>query len=392
MHLAQGGFMKKTIYFDNAATTMLHPEVLNAMMPYFCDEYANPAGAYRSAQMAEKAVRHARVQAARLIGARPDEIFFTSGGSESDNWAIKSYARNHMKMRKGGSCHIITSAIEHNAVLNTCKSLEGDGVYVTYLECDRYGNVHPEAVAAAIRDDTILISIMAANNEVGTIQQIKAIGQLARRHQIAFHTDAVQAYGHIPLNVNESMIDMLSVSAHKFHGPKGVGFLYVRNGLKLPSFIDGGSQENGLRAGTSNVPGIVGLGKAAELAGRNMARNMNYLTKMRSDIIKKIRHDIPDAVLTGHERIRLPNNISFCFPKVESASLLSLLDSRGICASAGSACSTGAAGPSHVLLAMGIPYDLAGGSIRLTLSTENTMEEADYVAEQVILAVKQLRV
>ena len=384
--------MKKTIYFDNAATTMLHPEVLNAMMPYFCDEYANPAGAYRSAQMAEKAVRHARVQAARLIGARPDEIFFTSGGSESDNWAIKSYARNHMKMRKGGSCHIITSAIEHNAVLNTCKSLERDGVYVTYLECDRYGNVHPEAVAAAIRDDTILISIMAANNEVGTIQQIKAIGQLARRHQIAFHTDAVQAYGHIPLNVNESMIDMLSVSAHKFHGPKGVGFLYVRNGLKLPSFIDGGSQENGLRAGTSNVPGIVGLGKAAELAGRNMARNMNYLTKMRSDIIKKIRHDIPDAVLTGHERIRLPNNISFCFPKVESASLLSLLDSRGICASAGSACSTGAAGPSHVLLAMGIPYDLAGGSIRLTLSTENTMEEADYVAEQVILAVKQLRV
>ncbi len=392
MHLAQGGFMKKTIYFDNAATTMLHPEVLNAMMPYFCDEYANPAGAYRSAQMAEKAVRHARVQAARLIGARPDEIFFTSGGSESDNWAIKSYASNHMKMRKGGSCHIITSAIEHNAVLNTCKSLERDGVYVTYLECDHNGMIHPEAVAAAIRDDTILISVMAANNEVGTIQQIKAIGQLARRHQIAFHTDAVQAYGHIPLNVNESMIDMLSVSAHKFHGPKGVGFLYVRNGLKLPSFIDGGSQENGLRAGTSNVPGIVGLGKAAELAGRNMARNMNYLTRMRSDIIKKIRHDIPDAVLTGHERIRLPNNISFCFPKVESASLLSLLDSRGICASAGSACSTGAAGPSHVLLAMGIPYDLAGGSIRLTLSTENTMEEADYVAEQVILAVKQLRV
>lgn len=384
--------MKKTIYFDNAATTMLHPEVLNAMMPYFCDEYANPAGAYRSAHTAEKAVRHARIQAARLIGARPDEIYFTSGGSESDNWAIKSYVRSHMKERKGGSCHIITSAIEHNAVLNTCKSLEEDGVYVTYLGCDRYGNVHPEAVAAAIRDDTILISIMAANNEVGTIQQIKAIGQLARRHQIAFHTDAVQAYGHIPLNVNESMIDMLSVSAHKFHGPKGVGFLYIRNGLKLPSLIDGGSQENGLRAGTSNVPGIVGLGKAAELAGRNMARNMNYLTRMRSDIIKKIKHDIPDAMLTGHERIRLPNNISFCFPKVESASLLSLLDSRGICASAGSACSTGAAGPSHVLLAMGIPYDLAGGSIRLTLSTDNTMDEADYVAEQVILAVKQLRV
>lgn len=383
--------MKKTIYFDNAATTMLHPEVLNAMMPYFCDEYANPAGAYNNAHTAEKAMHHARIQAARLIGARPEEIYFTSGGSEADNWAIKCLARKHMKERHGSHCHIITGSIEHNAVLNSCKALEKDGVDITYLECDRYGMIQPEAVLSAIRDDTILISIMTANNEVGTIQPIKAIGQLARRHQIPFHTDAVQAYGHIPLNVNDSFIDMLSVSAHKFHGPKGIGFLYIRNGLELPSLIDGGSQEKGLRAGTSNVPGIVGLGRAAELAGRNMWYNMNYLNRIRSYIIKRIKKDIPDAVLTGHERMRLPNNISLCFPGVESAPLLSLLDSHGICASAGSACSTGAAGPSHVLLAMGIPYDLATGSIRLTLSPDNTMEEADYVATKVIESVKALR-
>lgn len=379
--------MKKTIYLDNAATTKMHSEVLSAMMPYFCDEYSNPASAYKSAHTAELAVARARMQAARLIGASPEEIYFTSGGSESDNWAIKGYAR---KMRPAGR-HIITSSIEHNAVINTCKSLEKEGFTVTYLPCDRYGMIHPETLREAIREDTILISIMTANNEVGTIQPIKSIGYTARRFGIAFHTDAVQAYGHIPINVNECMIDMLSVSAHKLHGPKGTGFLYVRNSVELDAYIDGGSQEMGRRAGTANVSGIAGLGKAAELAQKNMARSTNYLLHLRGHMIRRIQKELPDSLFTGHDTKRLPNNISFCFPHVQSARLLAVLDSKGICASAGSACSTGAAGPSHVLLAMGIPYEMAGGSLRITLSTENTMEEIDYAADEIIAAVKMLR-
>lgn len=384
--------MKKIIYFDNAATTRVHPEVLNSMTPYFCDEYANPSGAYKDAVIADKAINRSRVQASRLIGARPDEIYFTSGGSESDNWAIKSYSRNVRRMQKGASCHIITTSIEHNAVINSCRTLEAEGFAVTYVPCDKYGFIRPETVQSAIRDDTILISVMAANNEVGTIQPLKMIGQIAHRHQIAFHTDAVQAYGHIPINVNECMIDMLSMSAHKLKGPKGTGFLYVRNGLELPAYIDGGSQENGRRAGTSNVPGIVGLGKACEIAARNMSRNINNMTRLRNRIIYKIKKGLSDAVLTGSEQMRLPNNISFCFPHVESSQLLAILDTHGICASAGSACSTGAAGPSHVLIAMGINPELAGGSLRLTISDETTIEEADYVADTVIKTVKKLRI
>lgn len=384
--------MKKIIYFDNAATTRVHPEVFNSMTPYFCDEYANPSGAYKDAVIADKAINRSRVQASRLIGARPDEIYFTSGGSESDNWAIKSYSRNVRRMQKGASCHIITTSIEHNAVINSCRTLEAEGFAVTYVPCDKYGFIRPETVQSAIRDDTILISVMAANNEVGTIQPLKMIGQIAHRHQIAFHTDAVQAYGHIPINVNECMIDMLSMSAHKLKGPKGTGFLYVRNGLELPAYIDGGSQENGRRAGTSNVPGIVGLGKACEIAARNMSRNINNMTRLRNRIIYKIKKGLPDAVLTGSEQMRLPNNISFCFPHVESSQLLAILDMHGICASAGSACSTGAAGPSHVLIAMGINPELAGGSLRLTISDETTIEEADYVADTVIKTVKKLRI
>lgn len=384
--------MKKIIYFDNAATTRVHPEVLNSMAPYFCDEYANPSGAYKDAVIADKAINRSRVQASRLIGARPDEIYFTSGGSESDNWAIKSYSRNVRRMQKGASCHIITTSIEHNAVINSCRTLEAEGFAVTYVPCDKYGFIRPETVQSAIRDDTILISVMAANNEVGTIQPLKMIGQIAHRHQIAFHTDAVQAYGHIPINVNECMIDMLSMSAHKLKGPKGTGFLYVRNGLELPAYIDGGSQENGRRAGTSNVPGIVGLGKACEIAARNMSRNINNMTRLRNRIIYKIKKGLPDAVLTGSEQMRLPNNISFCFPHVESSQLLAILDTHGICASAGSACSTGAAGPSHVLIAMGINPELAGGSLRLTISDETTIEEADYVADTVIKTVKKLTI
>lgn len=383
--------MKKTVYFDNAATTRVHPDVLSAMIPYFCDEYANPSGAYKTAANAERAVNRARIQAAGLIGARPNEIYFTSGGSESDNWAIKGYSREIRKKRQGASCHIITSSIEHNAVINSCRSLEAEGFAVTYLPCDSQGFVHPEAVLSALREDTILISVMTANNEVGSVQPIKAIGQIAHRHQIVFHTDAVQAYGHIPINVNDCMIDMMSVSAHKFHGPKGVGFLYIRTGLEFPGYIDGGSQENGHRAGTSNVPGIVGLGKACEISRRNMQKNINSMIRLRGRIIRRIKQGLPDAVLTGSEQMRLPNNISFCFPHVESSALLAILDSEGICASAGSACSTGAAGPSHVLIAMGISPDLAGGSLRLTISDETTAQEADFVADTVIRAVKKLQ-
>lgn len=383
--------MKKTVYFDNAATTRVHPDVLSAMIPYFCDEYANPSGAYKTAANAERAVNRARIQAAGLIGARPNEIYFTSGGSESDNWAIKGYSREIRKKRQGASCHIITSSIEHNAVINSCRSLEAEGFAVTYLPCDSQGFVHPEAVLSALREDTILISVMTANNEVGSVQPIKAIGQIAHRHQIVFHTDAVQAYGHIPINVNDCMIDMMSVSAHKFHGPKGVGFLYIRTGLEFPGYIDGGSQENGHRAGTSNVPGIVGLGKACEISRRNMQKNINGMMRLRGRIIRRIKQGLPDAVLTGSEQMRLPNNISFCFPHVESSALLAILDSEGICSSAGSACSTGAAGPSHVLIAMGISPDLAGGSLRLTISDETTAQEADFVADTVIRAVKKLQ-
>lgn len=383
--------MKKTVYFDNAATTRVHPDVLSAMIPYFCDEYANPSGAYKTAANAERAVNRARIQAAGLIGARPNEIYFTSGGSESDNWAIKGYSREIRKKRQGASCHIITSSIEHNAVINSCRSLEAEGFAVTYLPCDSQGFVHPEAVLSALREDTILISVMTANNEVGSVQPIKAIGQIAHRHQIVFHTDAVQAYGHIPINVNDCIIDMMSVSAHKFHGPKGVGFLYIRTGLEFPGYIDGGSQENGHRAGTSNVPGIVGLGKACEISRRNMQKNINSMILLRGRIIRRIKQGLPDAVLTGSEQMRLPNNISFCFPHVESSALLAILDSEGICASAGSACSTGAAGPSHVLIAMGISPDLAGGSLRLTISDETTAQEADFVADTVIRAVKKLQ-
>ncbi len=383
--------MKKTVYFDNAATTRVHPDVLSAMIPYFCDEYANPSGAYKTAANAERAVNRARIQAAGLIDARPNEIYFTSGGSESDNWAIKGYSREIRKKRQGASCHIITSSIEHNAVINSCRSLEAEGFAVTYLPCDSQGFVHPEAVLSALREDTILISVMTANNEVGSVQPIKAIGQIAHRHQIVFHTDAVQACGHIPISVNDCMIDMMSVSAHKFHGPKGVGFLYIRTGLEFPGYIDGGSQENGHRAGTSNVPGIVGLGKACEISRRNMQKNINSMIRLRGRIIRRINQGLPDAVLTGSEQMRLPNNISFCFPHVESSALLAILDSEGICASAGSACSTGAAGPSHVLIAMGISPDLAGGSLRLTISDETTAQEADFVADTVIRAVKKLQ-
>lgn len=383
--------MKKTVYFDNAATTRVHPDVLSAMIPYFCDEYANPSGAYKTAANAERAVNRARIQAAGLIGARPNEIYFTSGGSESDNWAIKGYSREIRKKRQGASCHIITSSIEHNAVINSCRSLEAEGFAVTYLPCDSQGFVHPEAVLSALREDTILISVMTANNEVGSVQPIKAIGQIAHRHQIVFHTDAVQACGHIPISVNDCMIDMMSVSAHKFHGPKGVGFLYIRTGLEFPGYIDGGSQENGHRAGTSNVPGIVGLGKACEISRRNMQKNINSMIRLRGRIIRRIKQGLPDAVLTGSEQMRLPNNISFCFPHVESSALLAILDSEGICASAGSACSTGAAGPSHVLIAIGISPDLAGGSLRLTISDETTAQEADFVADTVIRAVKKLQ-
>ncbi len=369
--------MKKNIYLDNAATTRLHPDVLKAMMPYFCDEYGNASSSYSLGRQAFKAVNAARYQAARLIGASKDEIFFTSGGSEADNWAIKRFAIKNAHKGK----HIITSAIEHHAVLHTCQSLEKLGFTITYITPDKYGCINTEDVANAIREDTILISIMAANNEVGTIMPIRSIGRLARRYGITFHTDAVQAYGHIPINVNDSMIDMLSVSAHKFGGPKGVGFLYIRNGIDIDNLIDGGSQEMGLRAGTYNVSGIVGLGKASELVYQNMYRHNQHITRLRNHLINSIISEIPDAILNGHKSNRLPNNVNFSFKNIDASALLLMLDSKGICASAGSACATGAISPSHVLLAMGIPYDTARGSLRLTLSYENTEEEINYTVK-----------
>lgn len=379
--------MKKNIYLDNAATTRLHPDVLKAMMPYFCDEYGNASSAYALGKQAMKAVNMARYQAARLIGAGKDEIFFTSGGSEADNWAIKRFAIKNSHKGK----HIITSAVEHHAVLHTCQALEKLGFTITYLSPDKYGCIEAEAVADAIREDTILISIMTANNEVGTIMPIRSIGRIARRNGIAFHTDAVQAYGHIPINVNDSMIDMLSVSAHKLGGPKGAGFLYIRNTADIDSFIDGGSQEMGLRAGTYNVPGIVGLGRAAELAYQNMYRHNQKILRLRNLLIKRTLSEIPDTVLNGHRNNRLPNNANFSFKNIDASALLLMLDSKGICASAGSACATGAINPSHVLLAMGIPYETARGSLRFTLSYENTEEEINYTVDTLKDCVRVLQ-
>ena len=375
------------IYLDNAATTKVNEKVLESMMPYFSEIYCNPSAAYSFATKGRIAIEEARNHAAKLIGASDMEIYFTSGGSESDNWAIKAAAESFSDKGK----HIITTKIEHHAVLHTCEYLERHGFDITYLNVDSDGKVRLDELKKSIREDTILISVMTANNEIGTIQPVAEIGKIAHEKGILFHTDAVQAYGHIPINVDEMNIDLLSASGHKFNGPKGVGIMYIRKGVKIRSFIHGGSQERGRRAGTYNVPGIAGLGAAAKLAMENMAKRAEKEKELRDYFIDRISAEIPYTVLNGHREDRLPNNINFCFRFVEGESVLIMLDQAGICASSGSACTSGAIDPSHVLRAIGLSDEMAHESLRLTLSYENTKEEIDTVVGELKRIVERLR-
>ena len=379
--------MEKTIYLDNAATTKTRPEVVEAMLPYFTTYYGNPSSVYRFSDTSKQAVAEAREVIARSLGAKSNEIYFTAGGSESDNWAIKATADAY---RDKGN-HIITSKIEHHAVLHTCQYLEKHGFEVTYLDVDEYGTVKLEELKKAIRPTTILISIMFANNEIGTVQQIREIGEIAQANGILFHTDAVQAYGHLPINVDECHIDMLSASGHKINGPKGIGFLYIRAGVKIRSFIHGGAQERKRRAGTENVPGIVGLGKAAQIAMETMEERSRYESGLRDYLIERVLKEIPYTRLNGHRTNRLPNNANFAFQFIEGESLLIMLDDKGICGSSGSACTSGSLDPSHVLLAIGLPHEIAHGSLRLTMSEDNTKEEMDHVVESAKAIVERLR-
>lgn len=375
------------IYLDNAATTKTDPEVVEAMLPYFGEVYGNPSAIYGFADQSAKAVDKARQILAEEIGAKAEEIYFTGGGTESDNWAIKAAAEVCEKKGK----HIITTKIEHHAVLHTCHYLEKKGFEITYLEVDGFGSVDPKKLEDAIRPDTILISVMAANNEIGTIQPLEEIGEIAHRHGVLFHTDAVQAYGHIGLDVSKMQIDMLSASAHKIGGPKGIGLLYIRKGICLPSFLHGGAQEKRKRAGTLNVPGIVGFSKAAFLAAQDREKKQAYVTALREHLIERVLAEIPYSRLNGERQKRLPNNAHFCFRYVEGESLLMLLDQAGICASSGSACTSGSLDPSHVLLAIGLPHEIAHGSLRLTLSEETTREEMDETVEALKKIVERLR-
>ena len=379
--------MMDRIYLDNAATTAVSDEVMKAMQPYFEEYYGNPSSIHGTGREAAKTIDIARRKTAAAIGAQPNEIYFTAGGSESDNWAIKGTA--FAKKAKGN--HIITSSIEHHAVLHACEWLEKQGFRITYLPVDEYGLVSPADVEAAITSDTILISVMMANNEIGTIQPIEEIGRIAHSHKIAFHTDAVQAVGAVPIDVNTMNIDMLSMSAHKFHGPKGIGVLYIRSGVHLDTLIHGGAQERGLRAGTENLPGIVGLGRAIELASADIDTKAKSMSALRDRLIDGILSNIPDTRLNGHPTKRLPNNVNVSVRYVEGEALLLRLDFAGIAASSGSACTSGSLDPSHVLLAIGLPHEVAHGSLRLTLSSETTQEEIDEVIRVLPGIVKNLR-
>jgi cysteine desulfurase len=375
----------KMIYLDNAATTAVRPEVLNAMLPWFTEHYGNPSSIHRAGRDAKIAVENARKQVAAAIGAQPQEIFFTGGGSESDNWAIRGLA----DVKKGK--HIITSTVEHHAVLHTCEYLEKKGYRVTYLPVDEYGRVNPQDVKNAIDDDTLLISIMAANNEIGTVEPIAEIGVIAKAAGIPFHTDAVQAVGAIPVNVNAMNVDMLSMSAHKFNGPKGVGALYIRKGLRISPFIFGGAQERNMRAGTENLASIVGMGKAIEIAAAELGDHAERLAKLRDKMIAGVLKNIPDVRLNGHPTDRLPNNFNMCFRYIEGESLLMRLDLVGVEGSSGSACTSGSLDPSHVLLAIGLPHEIAHGSLRLTLGLDTTEEDIDFVLEELPKIVQTLR-
>lgn len=375
------------IYLDNAATTKTAPEVVEAMLPFFSEYYGNASSIYTLGAASKKALNRARRTLADCLGAKPEEIYFTAGGSEADNWALKAAAEAYKEKGK----HIVTTRIEHHAVLHTCEYLEKQGYEVTYVGVDENGIVKLEELEAAIRPDTILISVMYANNEVGTLQPIGEIGEMAHQRGILFHTDAVQAFGQLPIRVDELHIDMLSASAHKVNGPKGVGCLYIRSGLKLRSFIHGGAQERSRRAGTENIPAIVGFSKATERAMRIMPEKIRKETELRDYLIRQIYGKVPYCRLNGDPHKRLPGNVNFSFAFIEGESLLIMLDMKGICASSGSACTSGALDPSHVLLAMGLSHELAHGSLRLTLSEENTREEMDTVAEAIAEIVGRLR-
>ena len=379
--------MSKLIYLDNAATTKTAPEVVEAMLPYFTEYYGNPSSIYDFAQKSKEAVNKGRQQIADVLNAKKEEIYFTAGGSEADNWALKATFEAY----KSKGNHIITTKIEHHAILHTCEYLEKRGAKITYLDVDENGIVRLDELEKAITPETILISVMFANNEIGSIQPIKEIGAIAKEHGILFHTDAVQAFGQVPINVDELGIDMLSSSGHKLNGPKGIGFLYIRKGVKIRSFVHGGAQERKRRAGTENVPGIVGYGAAAERAIRTMEERTAKEIQVRDHFIDRIMKEIPYVKLNGHPTKRLPNNVNVSFQFIEGESMLLMLDNYGVCASSGSACTSGSLDPSHVLLAIGLPHEIAHGSLRMTLSEETTMEDADFVVDKLKEIVSGLR-
>ena len=379
--------MERFVYLDNAATTKTAPEVVEAMLPYFTEHYGNPSSVYSFASKNKEVITKQREIIADVLGASTNEIYFTAGGSEADNWALKATAEAY----KDKGNHIITTKIEHHAILHTAEYLEKQGFEVTYLDVDENGIVKLDELKKAIRPTTILISIMFANNEIGTIQPIKEIGEIAKEHGILFHTDAVQAFGQIPVNVDECHIDMLSASGHKLNGPKGIGFLYIRKGVKIRSFVHGGAQERKRRAGTENVPGIVGFGTAIKLAVDTMKERTDKEIQLRDYMIERISEEIPYAKLNGDAKKRLPNNVNFSFRFIEGESLLIMLDMKGICASSGSACTSGSLDPSPVLLAIGLPHEIAHGSLRMTLSEETTKEDIDYVIDNLKDIVSKLR-
>ncbi len=378
---------RKIIYMDNAATTKMSRDTLAAMEPYFAKEYANPSSAYEFGMTAEKSMEHARREIASVLNCLPEEIYFTSGGTESDNWAIMGAA--FAGFQKGN--HIITTKIEHPAVKNTCRYLEHFGFDITWMDVDRNGFVKPEEIEKAVRKDTILISVMTANNEIGTIQPVYEIGKIAKHHKVIFHTDAVQAFCHIPIDVEQIQADLLSGSSHKFGGPKGMGFLYIRKGTEINSYMHGGHQERGMRAGTGNVPGAVGMGKAAAVAWKNMDNIIRYETMLRNYMIKRILAEIPRCRLNGDGQQRLPGNINMAFEGVDGGTLAGMLDMKGICISTGSACSSGSSKASEVLTAIGLSEDMVHSSVRITISILNTREEADYVIETLKTAISELR-
>ena len=379
--------MGKLLYLDNAATTKTAPEVVDAMLPYFTEHYGNPSSVYSFSSGNKEMISKQREAIADTLGASANEIYFTAGGSESDNWALNATAEAYA----GKGNHIITTKIEHHAILHTAQYLEKRGFEVTYVDVDEDGKVKLDELKAAIRPTTILISVMFANNEIGTIQPIKEIGEIAKEHGILFHTDAVQAYGQLPINVDECHIDMLSASGHKFNGPKGIGFLYIRKGVKIRSFVHGGAQERKRRAGTENVPGIVGIGTAAKRAANTREERVAKEIEVRDYLIDRVLKEIPYCRLNGHRTDRLPNNANFSFRFVEGESLLIMLDMKGICASSGSACTSGSLDPSHVLLAIGLPHEIAHGSLRLTINEEITKEDIDYVVDNLKEIVAHLR-